>query len=101
MLWLHALAVAGLAFTYVVMLRSTIDGRTTVGRFTAASIATVGLSTAVVSLFREASRARRSSFYMPSAMRVLGLAKADPRLDVSGTRPGPPAGHARASASRA
>jgi ATP-binding cassette subfamily B protein len=86
-LWLHALAVGGLAFTYVVMLRSTIAGHTAVGRFTAASIATVGLSTAVVSLFREASRARRSSFYMPSAMRVLGLAKADPRLDVSGTRP--------------
>ncbi len=86
-LWLHALAVAGLAFTYVVMLRSTIDGDTAVGRFTAASIATVGLSTAVVMLFREASRARRSSFYMPSAMRVLGLAKADPRLDVAGTRP--------------
>ncbi len=86
-LWLHALAVGGLAFTYIVMLRSTIDGRTSVGRFTAASIATVGLSTAVVMLFREASRARRSSFYMPSAMRVLGLAKADPRLDIAGTRP--------------
>jgi len=40
-----------------------------------------------VMLFREASKARRSSFYMPSAMRVLGLAKADPRLDVAGTRP--------------
>ncbi len=86
-LWLHALAVGGLAITYVVMLRSTIDGDTTVGRFTAASIATVGLSTAVVMLFREASRARRSSFYMPSAMRVLGLPAADPRLDVAGTRP--------------
>jgi ATP-binding cassette subfamily B protein len=86
-LWLHTLAVLGLAATYVVMLRSTIDGRTQVGRFTAASIATVGLSTAVVSMFREAARARRSSFYLPSAMRVLGLAKADPRLDVGGTRP--------------
>ncbi len=86
-LWLHALAVAGLAVTYVSMLRSTIDGRTSVGRFTAASIATVGLSTAVVALFREASRARRSSFYLPSAIRVLGLARADPRLDVGGTRP--------------
>ena len=86
-LWLHTLAVAGLAVTYVVMLQSTIDGRTSVGRFTAASIATVGMSTAIVVLFREASRARRSSFYMPSAMRVLSLAKADPRLDIAGTRP--------------
>jgi ATP-binding cassette subfamily B protein len=89
-LWLHAAAVAGVAGAYVVMLQSTIDGRTAVGTFTAASIAAAGLSTAVVSLLREASRARRSSFYMPSAMRVLGLAKADPRLDLSGTRPARP-----------
>jgi ATP-binding cassette subfamily B protein len=86
-LWLHAFAVGGLALAYVLMLRSTIAGHTSVGRFTAASIAAVGLSTSVVSLFREASRARRSSFYLPSAMRVLGLARAEPRLDVSGTRP--------------
>jgi ATP-binding cassette subfamily B protein len=90
-LWLHALADVGLAVAYIVMLRSTIDGRTSVGRFTAASIATVGLATAIVALFREAARARRSSFYMPSAMRVLRLAEADPRLDVSGTRPARPA----------
>ncbi|MDQ3897456.1 MAG: ABC transporter ATP-binding protein/permease [Actinomycetota bacterium] len=89
-LWLHTVAVVGLGVAYVVMLRSTIDGRTSVGRFTAASIATVGLSTTVVQLLREASRARRSSFYMPSAMRVLGLAKADPRLDVTGTAPARP-----------
>ena len=86
-LWLHAVADVGLAVAYIIMLRSTIDGRTSVGRFTAASIATVGLATAIVALFREAARARRSSFYMPSAMRVLRLAEADPRLDVSGTRP--------------
>lgn len=90
-LWLHAVAVAGVAGAYVVMLRSTIDGRTPVGTFTAASIAAAGLSTSVVALLREASRARRSSFYMPSAMRVLGLAKADPRLDLSGTTPARPA----------
>ncbi|MDQ4069172.1 MAG: ABC transporter ATP-binding protein/permease, partial [Actinomycetota bacterium] len=86
-LWLHTLAVLGLAVAYVDMLRATIAGRTSVGTFTAASIATVGLSSAVVMLLREASRARRSSFYLPSAMRVLGLAKADPRLDVRGTAP--------------
>jgi ATP-binding cassette, subfamily B, bacterial len=86
-LWLHALAVVGLGVAYVAMLRSTIDGRTSVGTFTAASIAVVGLSNAVVMVLREASRSRRSSFYLPSAMRILGLAKADPRLDLSGTRP--------------
>ena len=89
-LWLHALAVIGLAVAYVDMIRSTIAGRTSVGTFTAASIATVGLSTAVVALLREASRARRSSFYMPSAMRVLGLAEADPRLAVGGSAPARP-----------
>src|SRR5688572_17579125 len=86
-LGLHAVSIVGLAVTYLMMLRSTIDGATAVGTFTAASIATVGLSTSVVMLLREASRARRSSFYLPSAMRVLGLAKADPRLDLSGTTP--------------
>jgi ATP-binding cassette, subfamily B, bacterial len=86
-LWLHSLAVVGLGVAYVAMLRSTIDGRTSVGRFTAASIAAVGLSSAVVMVLREASRSRRSSFYLPSAMRILGLARADPRLDLSGTRP--------------
>lgn len=89
-LWLHAVAVAGVAATYIAMLRSTIDGRTEVGTFTAASIATIGLSTAVVMLMREASRARRSSFYLPSAVRVLDLAKADPRLDLTGTKPARP-----------
>src|SRR3954452_19124785 len=86
-LWLHAVAVAGLAAAYVVMLRSTIAGHTSVGRFTAASIAAVGLSTSIVMLFRQAPRARRSTFTVPSPRRVLPLAKADPRLDVSGPRP--------------
>jgi ATP-binding cassette, subfamily B, bacterial len=89
-LGLHIVAVIGVAVSYLVMLRSTIDGRTEVGTFTAASIAAAGLSTSVVGLLREASRARRSSFYMPSAMRVLGLAEADPRLDLSGTAPARP-----------
>ena len=83
---LHAVAVAAMALTYLTMLRSAIDGRTPVGRFTAASLAAVALSASVVRLFREASRARRSSFYLPSAIRVLDLPRADPRLDVSGTR---------------
>jgi ATP-binding cassette, subfamily B, bacterial len=89
-LGLHIVAVIGVAVSYLVMLRSTIDGRTEVGTFTAASIAAAGLSTSVVGLLREASRARRSSFYMPSAMRVLGRAEADPRLDLSGTAPARP-----------
>jgi ATP-binding cassette subfamily B protein len=86
-LWLHAAAIAGLGLTYLAMLRSTIAGRTSVGRFTSSSIAAVGLLTAVVALSRAAAQARRSSFYLPSALRVLGLARSDPRLDVSGTRP--------------
>ncbi|MDQ6727683.1 MAG: ATP-binding cassette domain-containing protein [Actinomycetota bacterium] len=86
-LWLHALAIAGLGLTYLAMLRSAIAGRTSVGRFTAASIAAVGLLTAVVALSRAAAQARRSSFYLPSALQVLGLARSEPRLDIRGTRP--------------
>jgi ATP-binding cassette subfamily B protein len=41
----------------------------------------------VVGFFRQASRARRSSFYLPAAMRVLDLPRSNPRLDTSGTRP--------------
>ncbi len=84
---LHGLALAALAFAYLVMLRSTIAGRTDLGRFTAASLAAVGLLAAMVSFFRQASRARQSSFYLPSALRVLKLARRDPRLEVGGTRP--------------
>ncbi len=86
-LWLHAVAVAGLVGAYVVMLRSAIAGHTSVGRFTAASIAAGALTSTVVALFRQAAQARRSSFYLPSALRVLDLATADPRLEVAGTRP--------------
>ena len=89
-LGLHVLAILGVSVAYVDMLRATIDGRTSVGTFTAASMAIVGLSASVVNVLREASRARRSSFYMPSAMRVLGLAEADPRLAVGGTAPARP-----------
>jgi ATP-binding cassette subfamily B protein len=83
---LHAGAVAAMVLTYLAMLRAAVDGRTSVGRFTAASLAAVALSAAVVRLFREASRSRRSSFYLPSAVRVLALPRADPRLHVGGTR---------------
>jgi len=86
-LWLHALAVVGLGAVYVVMLRSAIAGHTSVGRFTAASIAAAGLCSTVVSLLREGAKARRSSFYLPSAVRILGLARAEPRLEVAGRRP--------------
>jgi ATP-binding cassette subfamily B protein len=86
-LTLHGLALAALAFAYLVMLRSTIAGRTELGRFTAASLAAVGLLAAIVSFFRQASRARQSSFYLPSALRVLKLARLDPRLEMGGTRP--------------
>ncbi|MGH2705218.1 MAG: ABC transporter ATP-binding protein [Actinomycetota bacterium] len=83
---LHAIAIAALAFVYLVMLQATVTGRVDVGRFTAASMAAVGLLGGVVGFFRQASRARRSSFYLPAATRVLDLPRSDPRLDARGTR---------------
>ena len=76
-LWLHALAIAGLVVAYVLMLRSAIAGHTSVGRFTAASLAATALASTVVQVFRQAAQARGSSFYLPSALRVLDLPKAD------------------------
>jgi ABC-type multidrug transport system fused ATPase/permease subunit len=104
---LRGLAVVALVVAYWAMLSAAVDGRVDVGRFTAASIATVGLVNALGMLFREASRARRSSFYLPAAVRVLDLPRLDPRLPSGGTRAarsldGSPAqGAARALASPA
>lgn len=86
-LGLHLLAVGAVGAAYLAMLRSTAAGRTGVGVFAAASMATVGLLQALVGLFRQASRARRSSFYLPAAFRLLELPAADPRLSAGGTRP--------------
>ena len=82
LLVLHVIALAALAFTFLVMLGAAIDGRTDVGTFTAASTAAIGLLAAVMQLFKEAGTARRNSFYLPSAVRILDLAKTEPRLEL-------------------
>jgi ATP-binding cassette subfamily B protein len=82
LLALNIVALAVLSVAYVAMLRDAIAGRTDVGTFTAALTATVGLLAAVVTLFKEAGNVRRNSFYLPSAVRVLDLARTDPRLEV-------------------
>jgi ATP-binding cassette subfamily B protein len=82
LLALHIVALAALAFTFVVMLIAAIDGRTDIGTFTAAGTAAIGLLAAVMQLFKEAGNARRNSFYLPSAVRILDLAKTQPRLEV-------------------
>ncbi|HWB70824.1 MAG TPA: ABC transporter ATP-binding protein [Egibacteraceae bacterium] len=84
---LHALALVALAAAYLAMLRGTLAGGSDVGTFAAASMATVGLLSGIVGFFRQASRARRSSFYLPAALRILGLARTDPRLQTGGSRP--------------
>jgi ATP-binding cassette subfamily B protein len=88
LLGLHAVALGALSFSFLVMLAAAIDGRTDPGTFAAASTAVVGLLAAVMQLFKEAGNARRNSFYLPSAVRILDLAKKDPRLEV---RPALPA----------
>jgi ATP-binding cassette subfamily B protein len=87
-LGLHALAVGGLGFAYLAMLRSAIEGRIDVGRFTASSMAAVGLLGALIALFRQSGRARRANFYLPSALRVMELPRLDPRLATEGAQIG-------------
>ena len=82
LLVLHVVALAALTFACVVMLAAAIDRRTDVGTFTAATTAAIGLLAAVMQLFKEAGNARRNSFYLPSAVRILDLAKTEPRLEV-------------------
>ncbi|MDQ4096671.1 MAG: ABC transporter ATP-binding protein/permease, partial [Actinomycetota bacterium] len=86
LLGLNLLALAALSIAWVAMLRSAIAGRTDVGTFTAAVTATVGLLAAVMTVFKEMGNARRNSFYLPSAVRILDLAKTQPRLDVGPVR---------------
>jgi ATP-binding cassette subfamily B protein len=82
LLALHVVALAALAFAFVVMLAAAIARRTDVGTFTAASTAAIGLLAAVMALFKEAGNARRNSFYLPPAVKILDLAKTEPRLEV-------------------
>ncbi|MGH9278181.1 MAG: ABC transporter ATP-binding protein [Acidimicrobiales bacterium] len=82
LLALNGVAMAVMSFAYLAMLSSAIDGRTDVGTFTAAMTATVALLTSVLGVFKEAANARRMSFYLPSAVRILDLAATEPRLEV-------------------
>ncbi|MFP5318355.1 MAG: ABC transporter ATP-binding protein [Acidimicrobiia bacterium] len=82
LLGLQLVALAALSFAFVAMLDAAIEGRTDVGTFTAAATATIGLLAAVVQVFKTLGDARRNSFYLPSAARILDLAAKDPRLEV-------------------
>ena len=86
LLGLNSIALAATAFAFVVMLASAIDGRTNVGAFTAALTATIALGQSVMAVAQTAGQARRNSFYLPSAMQILDLAKTDPRLEVRPAR---------------
>ena len=87
LLGLNGIALAAMSVAFVVMLSSTIDGRTDVGLFTAAATATIALAQSVMSVAQTAGQARRNSFYLPSAMEILDLAKTNPRLEVRPTGP--------------
>ncbi|MGH9225863.1 MAG: ABC transporter ATP-binding protein [Acidimicrobiales bacterium] len=82
LLGLNVVALAGLSLAWVAMLSSAIDGRTDVGTFTAAGTATVGLLASVMMTSQSVGQARRNSYYLPSAVRILDLARKEPRLEV-------------------
>ncbi len=89
LLGLQVVALAALSFAFLAMLDAAIDGRTDVGTFTAAVTATIGLLAGVVMLFKNMGDARRNSFYLPSAVKILDLAATEPRLEVRAVRPLP------------
>ena len=82
LLGLQLVALAALSFAFVTMLGAAVGGRTDVGTFTAAATATIGLLASVVQVFKTTGDARRNSFYLPSAVRILDLAAKEPRLEV-------------------
>ncbi|MBW3588707.1 MAG: ABC transporter ATP-binding protein/permease [Actinobacteria bacterium] len=75
------------ALVFFSALRSTAIGRLDIGNFAAASMAMVGTSSGLIALFQSAASIRRNNYWLPNALRIMKLAKTDPRLDVSGTRP--------------
>ncbi|MEW6155436.1 MAG: ABC transporter ATP-binding protein [Actinomycetota bacterium] len=79
---LNVAALAAMSFAYATMLGAAIDGRTDVGTFTAAATATTALVAAVMATAQSVGQARRNSFYLPSAVRILDLARTEPRLEV-------------------
>ncbi len=95
LLGLNVIALASVTVAFVAILASAVDGRTDPGTFTAAATATIGLLSAVMGMAQTAGQARRNSFYLPSAMQILDLAKVDPRLEIRPARelPAEPAEH--------
>jgi ATP-binding cassette subfamily B protein len=83
---LNLVSLAAVSFAYVVMLSAAIGHRTDVGTFTAAVTATIGLLAGVVQMSKAAADSRRTSFYLPSAVRILDLARTEPRLEVRANR---------------
>ncbi|HVL28522.1 MAG TPA: ATP-binding cassette domain-containing protein [Acidimicrobiales bacterium] len=82
LLGLQLVALSALSLCFVAMLDAAVDGRTDVGTFTAAVTATISLLASVVGVSKTAGDARRNSFYLPSAVRILDLAETEPRLEV-------------------
>ena len=86
-MFLTLLANIAVALVYFSALRSTAAGAVDLGKFTAATMGMLGASTALIALFQSAAGIRRNNYWLPNALRIMKLAKKDPRLDVSGKRP--------------
>lgn len=85
-LLLQVVAVGAMTFAYLAILRATIAGRTDIATFTVSTMGLTGVMTALIGVFQSAAGIRRNNYWLPVALRLMSLAKTEPRLDVTGTR---------------
>ncbi len=89
--WLHVLTMGGLIFAYLAILNRALNGPGSAseraGAFATASLGAFGIITATVAVFTALAWMRRINYMLPFVMRLFDLAKTDPRMEVSGTRP--------------
>lgn len=83
---MHVVAIGGLGYVFVRMVADTLGGFD-VGRFTASFQGAFGMGNMLLALFSTLARVRQTNFYMPTAMKLIDLHRADPRLDISGRLP--------------
>lgn len=74
------------AFVYLSALRTTARGALDIGAFTAATMGMLGTSTSLIAMFQSAAGIRRNNYWLPNALRIMKLARVEPRLDISGER---------------
>lgn len=83
---LTLLSTFAVAFVYLSSLRAAARGALDIGSFAAATMGMLGTSSSLIAMFQSAASIRRNNYWLPNALRIMKLAKTEPRLDMSGTR---------------